>query len=238
MPSFQKYDIALYGHITIDKIFSEFTNHKTIGAMGNVWDALISTDSSLSIDLKPTAIGEAIILVDKKNMNRVGRGQLNLHTTNTINVSKSKWHHLMYINQLDNVSFVNNIEEGIISADITSGKIKNLELLSIIDFLFISDEDLFMDIDELAKLVKGWVILHYPEGSYSSNGKESVLVKNEILENVNVLGAGDIFAASFMYKHLNDQDIKICIEYAHSNTTYILQQRKLENETTKKKKSK
>jgi sugar/nucleoside kinase (ribokinase family) len=144
----------------------------------------------------------------------------------------------MYINQLDNVSFVNNIEEGIISADITSGKIKNLELLSIIDFLFISDEDLFMDIDELAKLVKGWIILHYPEGSYSSNGKESVLVKNEILENVNVLGAGDIFAASFMYKHLNDQDIKICIEYAHSNTTYILQQRKLENETTKKKKSK
>ena len=87
MSSFEKYDIALYGHITIDKIFTKFSSQKTIGAMGNVWDALISTDSSLSIDLKPTAIGEAIILVDKKNTKRIGRGQLNLHTTNNIKLA-------------------------------------------------------------------------------------------------------------------------------------------------------
>jgi len=226
MSSFEKYDIALYGHITIDKIFTKFSSQKTIGAMGNVWDALISTDSSLSIDLKPTAIGEAIILVDKKNTKRIGRGQLNLHTTNNIKVSKSNWHHIMYLNQLNDISFVDNIKDGIISADITAGKMKNLELLSKIDYLFISDEDLFMDIDELAKKVKGWVILHYPEGSYSSNGEESFSLDNEILENVDVLGAGDIFAGSFMCNHLKQSDIKKCVMYAHSNTKRLLKKRK------------
>ena len=62
-----KYDISLYGHITIDRIFVDFDEHKTIGAMGNVWNALISTDYTLSIDLNPSSIGKAIVLVDKKN---------------------------------------------------------------------------------------------------------------------------------------------------------------------------
>ena len=78
MNSYVEYDIALYGHITIDRIFVDFNEYKSIGAMGNAWDALVSTDSTLSIDLKPSAVGQAIVLVDKKNTNRLGRGQLNL----------------------------------------------------------------------------------------------------------------------------------------------------------------
>jgi hypothetical protein len=222
MTNYKKYDISLYGHITIDRIFVDFDEHKSIGAMGNVWDALVSTDSTLSIKLKPSAIGEAIVLVDKKNTKRLGRGQLNLKKNNITNIPSSKWHHIMYLNQLEDVSFIENIKNGIISADITAGEMKNSDMLKHIDYLFISDEDLFMDIDELAKMVKGWVILHYPEGSYSSNGKESFTLSNEALTNIDVLGAGDFFAASFMYRGLYEDDIKKCVMYAHLNTTKLL----------------
>ena len=216
-----KYDISLYGHITIDRIFVDFDEHKTIGAMGNVWNALISTDYTLSIDLNPSSIGKAIVLVDKKNVERLGRGILNLKN-NVITASRAKWHHIMYLNQLEDVSFIENIKDGIVSADLTSGHMNNLDKLKFIDYLFISDEDLFMDIEELAKQVKGWVILHYPEGSYSSNGKESFKLTNTIIENIDVLGAGDFFAASFIYKKLSEKNEKKCVKYAHSNTTKLL----------------
>ena len=108
MNGYVEYDITLYGHITLDRIFVDFDQYRTVGAMGNVWDALISTDSTLSIELKPSAIGQAIVLVDEKNVNRLGRAQLNLKT-NIVKSSKSKWHHIMYLNQLDDVSFIENI---------------------------------------------------------------------------------------------------------------------------------
>jgi len=224
MNGYVEYDISLYGHITVDRIFVDFNEYRTIGAMGNVWDALISTDSTLFIDLKPSAIGQAIVLVDEKNVNRLGRAQLNLKK-NIVKSSKSKWHHIMYLNQLEDVSFIKNINKGMISADLTAGRMKNLDMLKHIDYLFISDEDLFTDVEELVKKVKGWVILHYPGGSYSSNGKESFTMSNEVIENIDVLGAGDFFAASFMYKKLSEGDTKKCVKYAHSNTTDLLKRR-------------
>ena len=217
-----RYDITLFGHITMDRIFVDFNESTSIGAMGNVWDALISTDSTLSIDLKPTAIGQAVVLVDKKNTQRVGRGQLNLKVNKINNISRSKWSHIMYINQLKDVSFIKDIKNSIISADISPGQMNNLDMLKYVDYLFISDEELFMDVHELVKLVKGWVILHYPEGSYSTNGKDSFKCSTNVLENVDVLGAGDFFAASFMYKKLIEKDIKKCVEYAHLNTSKLL----------------
>ena len=77
----QRYDLALYGHLTIDRMFNEhFKKSCTLGAMANVWDALVSIDTSLSIDLQPTALGEAIIIINEKQGTRLGRGQLNLKT--------------------------------------------------------------------------------------------------------------------------------------------------------------
>ena len=131
----------------------------------------------------------------------------------------------MYLNQLKDVSFIKKIDSGIVSADITAGKMLNREYLKHIDYLFISGEDLFDDIDAIAKEVKGWVILHYPEGSYSTNGKESFTINNNVVENIDVLGAGDFFAASFINKSLESHDVKKCVNYAHSNTTRLLEKR-------------
>ena len=73
---------------------------------------------------------------------------------------------------------------------------------------------------------KGWVILHSATGSICSNGNDEFFWKlheDEILKNINVLGAGDIFAACCLYKLLEeDNDIHHWIEFAHRKTTEIL----------------
>ena len=71
-----------------------------------------------------------------------------------------------------------------------------------------------------------WVILHSATGGICSNGEDEFFWKlheDDILKNVNVLGAGDIFAACCLYKLLEeDNDIHNWIEFAHRKTTDIL----------------
>ena len=100
-----------------------------------------------------------------------------------------------------------------------------LDFLDIIDYLFISREDLFMDVEELSKKVKGWLIVHDPLGSTCTNGKklfEYKLPNNLFLTNVNVLGAGDFFAAGFINQKLHGNDENTSIEKAHESTTKLL----------------
>ena len=63
----QKYDISLYGHMTIDRIFNEFDESISLGAMANVWSAISKLGTGFSVKLNPTALGEAIVLINKKN---------------------------------------------------------------------------------------------------------------------------------------------------------------------------
>ena len=115
--------------------------------------------------------------------------------------------------------------DGIITADVCPGKPVRKELLQHVDYLFISDEDCD-DFAELVDATKGWVILHSATGSICSNGDDEFFWKlheDDILKDVNVLGAGDIFAACCLYKLLEeDNDIHNWIEFAHRKTTEIL----------------
>ena len=97
-----------------------------------------------------------------------------------------------------------------------------LESLPYIDYLFVSDEDLSFDIKELANQVKGWVILHYPSGSYSTDGSKTIVKANNVRHNINVLGAGDTFAACFISSMLRNNDMDQALDYAHQNTIRIL----------------
>ena len=91
-----------------------------------------------------------------------------------------------------------------------------------VDYLFISEEDLFMDIKELAKLTRGHVILHYPSGSMCTNGDDQYAFTTEVKDNINVLGAGDAFAACFISNMLNTDDIEKSLESAHKQTLKVL----------------
>ena len=65
--------ITLYGHLTVDRVFENFKENLSLGAIANSWDALTKIDPTLSVKLNPTSIGEAIILVDKDKNFRLGQ---------------------------------------------------------------------------------------------------------------------------------------------------------------------
>lgn len=216
-------DISLYGHLTIDNLIDGETEKKTLGSIANVWKALIELDSSLNIGLSPIDIGQALIYIDKKSATRVSKASLNLKKFSP-KVFESKIHHLTYLNEMSERSFIASLD-GIITADICPGRPVMKEVLSQIDYLFISDEDCD-DFTGLVEATKGWVILHSATGSICSNGEDEFFWKlheDDILKNVNVLGAGDIFASCCLYKLLEkDNDIHNWIEFAHRKTTEIL----------------
>jgi sugar/nucleoside kinase (ribokinase family) len=112
---------------------------------------------------------------------------------------------------------------GVISADITDGDTSNFEYLDKVDYLFLSKKDLNISIDELVSKVKGWVIIHDVNGSHSTNGKESFDVNiDEVITNINVLGAGDYFASSFICHRLKEFEVKESIKFSHNNVSRIL----------------
>ena len=216
-------DISLYGHLTIDTLLDGETEKKTLGSIANVWKALLELDSSLKIGLSPMDIGEALIYIDKKAATRYSKGTLNLKHF-PVKLQSSKIHHVLYLNEMTDTDFLSNLD-GIVTADVCVGRSVDKNLLRHVDYFFISDEDC-NDFDELVEATKGWVILHSATGSICSNGEEKFswrMSESDILKNVNVLGAGDIFAACCLYKLLGeDNNIRDWIEFAHRKTTEIL----------------
>lgn len=221
-------DIALYGHLTIDTITDGDTEKKTLGSMANVWKALLELDPTLDIGLSPIDVGQALIYIDKPAAQRYSKVQLSL-VQHQAKIFSSKVNHLIYLNEMTRYDFIPALD-GIITADICPGKsisnTANKDLLNYVDYLFISDEDIDCDLSYLASVTKGWVILHSSSGSIVSNGEEEFFYKlpeNMMLKNVNVLGAGDIFASCFLYKLLqNVGDMRSWIEFSHLKTTEII----------------
>lgn len=220
------YDISLYGHLTRDIIFEDFDRKDSIGSIANVWSTLVQINPSLKINLQPTSIGQALIYVDKETSIRVSKPQLNLKTK-LPDIKESKWNHILYVNNLPDTSFIKNINSGIISYDISVGKQIDVDLLKYVDYLFISDEDMFTDFDSLCNLTKGWVILHHKTGSISSNKKEKIVINTKEIDNVNVLGAGDIYISNFIINMLENTQIKNSLQIAHDNTYKTLLERKV-----------
>tara|TARA_R100000278_G_scaffold122046_1_gene107304 strand:- start:1206 stop:1886 length:681 start_codon:yes stop_codon:yes gene_type:complete len=217
-------DIALYGHLTIDTIIDGDTEKKTLGSMANVWKALLEIDATLDIGLSPIDVGQALIYVDKPAAKRYSKVNLSL-VQHQVKMMSSKISHLIYLNELTRHDFIPTLD-GIITADICPGKSVNMKMLQYVDYLFISDEDIKGSLSEYTDATKGWVILHSASGSVVSNGEEEFfykLPKELMLKDVNVLGAGDIFASCFLYKLLgNEGDIHEWIEFSHLTTTEII----------------
>ena len=219
--------ISLYGHITTDTIFDGNITYKSVGGIANVWLMLSKICKNYQVNIEPTNIGEALILVDKEKSERASIANLNQKDRKPI-IRDSIWSHILYVNELDVLSFIKDVsnKSKILSIDICKGKIFNqLSILKYVDYFFISDEDLFMDIKDLASKVKGWVILHHKGGSLCINKEKSFTIETQILNNINVLGAGDMFAAATINSILNavdKSDLQNNIKEAHRVTSEIL----------------
>jgi sugar/nucleoside kinase (ribokinase family) len=168
----------------------------------------------------------------------------------------ASWVHIMYLDTLEKLNAVDLKElpkDTIISADLCLGKHtvqqkqKIMEMAKYIDYLILSDveaKSLTSDqqngvwrdycMEEAAyiigKKVKKLVIIHSPYGSVSCNNEGKIKVySSEFIstKKLNVLGAGDLFASSFIKKMIDTNDHDSSIKYAHKNTTNILKKRVL-----------
>lgn len=225
------YDICLYGHVTMDTIICKDSTDCTVGSIGNLWRMFLKINPSLKIGIEATDFGEALILVDKKTLRRSSVANLSIHNRKPT-IQSSKWHHILYVNELTNPSFINTINNGIVSVDFCRGKqLKNLDILSNVDFVFISDEDVFMDLNKMSEMVRQGVILHKTDGSeYYSDGEKRLERKAEVVDNINVLGCGDMFASVFIYNELLNTDIAASLESSHQYMTDYLKEARHEQE--------
>lgn len=219
-------NVTLYGHLTVDRIIVDFKETPSLGGIANVWAGLVSQGQGLNVSIQPLSIGHALVLVDKENNYRVGRCSFNVKE-NVASPTDSDWHHISYINQLSDTSFLSKLN-GIVSADITKENPERcVDQLNLLDYLFIAKEDLFMDIKDLGALVKGHVIMHHPHGSIISDGnilEEYTLPEDLFLSDVNVLGAGDYFASGFIKSMISGNDIKKSVINSHRIATNLLKE--------------
>jgi sugar/nucleoside kinase (ribokinase family) len=214
-------DVALYGNLTKDIIFNGFEQTTSIGSIGNVWDALVKLNQKLTIHIEPTTIGTALIYVDTDNNTRVSKPNLYLKV-NQPKVVEAKWSHILYLNHIKDLEFLKSIQNSIISADVAGKGKFHLDILTYIDYLFISDEDI-IDLDILLGKIKGCVILHSNSGStiYKKDGT-TIVTNHKTIDGVNVLGAGDYFASAFINFMLQTNDIEVSIKIAHNETISFL----------------
>ena len=79
---------------------------------------------------------------------------------------------------------------------------------------------------EIGKISKGICVLHTPKASYTSDGNSVHIYETNHIgdKKINVLGAGDVFCASFISKSIENEKntLKDKIKYAHDNTTKYL----------------
>ncbi len=217
------YDVALYGHITLDRIFNNFRKDQAIGSIGNVWKHLNMLNPSLNLYVEPTDIGEALIFINQRTNERASVANLSLFNKEPT-IEESSWSHVMYLNELKSVDFISGITSPIISADICRGRaLSDLEILKKIDFLFLSDEDVFAKPREILAFLKKGLILHKPSGS-TYYGKDGSIIENsaEMVHDVNVLGCGDMLAAGFINYHLLKNDLKKSLQKSHEQVTRVL----------------
>lgn len=216
------YDISIYGHLVFDTVIDNEKFFYQTGGIVNVWKSLKLIDKNLKIHICPTNIGYSTIKINRIKSSRKSDSFLNQIDID-VQIKKSKISHICYINEIKKLNFIKKIKE-IKTADLCTGK--TISNYNFIDYLFVSGEDL--------KLLKNYkkfektLIVHNPEYSWTNKNKHFYLNKKNIINNANVLGAGDYFAACYIYGILNNINEDKILEYAHTKTSKYIRQR---NET-------
>ena len=222
------HDITLYGHLTVDRIFDGFEERQTLGAMANMWRTFKQIAPDLDVGLVPTSIGEAMVYIDRQSCTRYSNFVPDLKTNSPI-IKETKISHAMYINKLLDIDWLKDLT-GIISADVCAGPKVDTSLLQYIDYFFIADEDAYADLSTMCKDTKGHVILHTNKSSIVSDGtaEHSFTIDEDLfVQKSNVLGAGDMFASSFLYGVNQNMPIDQAQIYAHATASELI---KSENE--------
>ena len=222
------FDIAIYGHLSFDNIYEGFNYKTSVGCMGNVWNQLKYINPDLKIKLEPTDVGESLVMVDIEHNKRTSISRLSLKT-NKPTIHNANVSHVMYLNELSDCSFIKYIK-GYVVADTCNGKPLQLNpsILENIDLLLISEEDLTVNVLDIAFLVRGHVLVHYPSGS-TLYCKDIQLTpfQAEFVPGINVLGAGDKLASYILAGLDNYHSLDKVIQQAHNSLTDYFKNEKI-----------
>lgn len=209
--------------MTVDRIFDGFVEKQTLGAMANMWRTFKLIGTDLDVGMCPTSIGEAVVYIDRDSSTRYSNFVPDLKTQTPI-IKESKISHAMYINKLQDISWLKDLK-GTVSADVCAGPRVDSSLLQHLDYFFISDEDAYADLTTMCKDTKGHVILHTNKSSVISDGRYETKCNIEdsmFVPKSNVLGAGDMFASSFLYGIHLGLPIDQTQKYAHETTSKLI----------------
>lgn len=223
--------ITLYGNIVTDNIY--FTDGGIVasdfiireGGIKNVERAIRALNKDIEIELShPLAKDEAAIIIDKTNSTK--QSVINLKNSThrwQLPANNSDWHHIAYLDLLPylGTSNLDHLSGGIISADVATPNRRILSFAPYIDFLFIAEEDA----DELKinrNIAQIATIIHSANGS-KTFFRDGVFQKFvDAKQGINVLGAGDAFAASFILNKLFGKNLHDSVEQAHKNATELI----------------
>lgn len=207
--------------MTYDTIFDDAKIRHSIGSIGNVWKGIKYLNTSVSIAVEPTEFGEALIMVDRINSRRTSRAML-CTSSRRPTIHQAQWHHILYLNELEDPNFIGRIKSGIVSADICKGKTIPMDFLKYIDWLFVSGDEEGYNSD-MVTAVKQGVIVHTPKYAEIVTSKGGyMLYSDSLLSNCNTLGAGDFFAASTILSLLHGEGFEKTLFDAHNNTKRMI----------------
>lgn len=216
------YDIALYGHLTFDEVYFKGQYSTNVGGIANVWRALKNIDNALHIHVSPQAIGDSRIVLrnhSKDNYSKLNKVQC------LIDIVDAKLSHVAYANELEGLNLINQLK-GIKTADICTtheqqGRELELEVANEFDFIFVSVEHTHL----VPQKFKNRLVIHGPtETRVYKNGDRIAHFSNpsQYLEDINVLGAGDYFAACYIYGIIHGRNDDHCAEMSQRLTTKYL----------------
>jgi len=280
------YYVSLFKINSSNEVLGQY---ESIGAMGNVARELIGLDNNLSININGTVADDiygkkiindieklnvynsikttisgitsyATIISDISSNKRTSMVNWGACTQGTFEVAPSKWHHIMYLDTLINITeddLINMSKSGTVSVDLCLDQYSSERkwwivnrLLKHVDYLIISEVEAksLMSVfnenniwrsycDEIAaeylgKKVRKQCIIHTPHGSIMSNGEATTNYNINFYngKKMNVLGAGDMFASYFIYSVLKNHNLDKSINFAHELTTKKIINRGVKNE--------
>ena len=219
-----KLDLLVVGHAVEDTVFKKYQQPKTswggIYNVANQYSGLAFNRVDTEWAVEPAAFGRAYIIIDKDNSSKDVTAELNLKSR----IPKYRgacWTHLMYSNELDSWGEIHK-QDGIKSTDLCAGSLPTR--LNYFDYVFLSDDE-HSPVLESRICDEPTFIAHNPDSVSIFKGGEKLFecqTENK-LAKVNPLGAGDAFAASFIFYHLHigslDND---AVKYAMKKTREYL----------------
>ena len=238
----QKIDPNL--NININSAIGNDNNGELVKTFLKASQNSVLTKADINLEIFKEATSTAIIIADLEQNKRTSIVKWGACTQmNSFASTPSDWTHIMYGDKLKNLNahhLKKMKKDGIISIDFCLNKHSESEkkriykILEFVDYAILSDEEassltgynnMFDITKEIGKMVTKSAIVHSPARIYESDGTAIKNYTTSYIEDIplNVLAAGDTFAACFITKMLRGNDVATSIKFAHDYTTkYIL----------------